>query len=414
MKRGVCTVGLFLAVLLVLGWASSRFEKRAAVEAAGVQAPRFEVDPMWPKPLPNHWILGNVIGVSVDAQDHVWILHRGGSLERMESYAAANPPAAECCSAAPPVLEFDQAGNLVGHWGGPGQGYDWPVTNHGITVDYKGNVWIGGNGRGPQPGQGAPGAGQNEQLPGTGRYNDNMVLKFTRDGIFLMQIGHPGMSQGSNDTDNLKGPAKLFIDAATNELYVADGYGNHRVIVYDADTGKYKRHWGAYGKKPDDTSLGLYNPDAPPALQFRNPVHCAQLSNDGQLYVCDRSNDRIQVFKRDGTFIKEVFIAKRTLGDGSVWDIAFSKDPEQKYLYLADGSNEKVYIILRETLEILTSFGDGGRQPGEFYAVHSIATDSKGNIYTTETYRGQRVQKFVYKGMAPVTKKDQGVVWPKR
>jgi len=165
----------------------------------------------------------------------------------------------------------------------------------------------------------------------------------------------------------------LFVDKASDELYVADGYGNHRVIVYDAETGKYKRHWGAYGKKPDDTNLGPYNPDAPPAQQFRNPVHCAELSNDGLLYVCDRPNDRIQVFKKDGTFVKEAFVATKTLGDGSVWDIAFSKDPQQTYIFLADGSNEKVYVLLRDTLEILTSFGDGGRQPGQFYAVHSIA-----------------------------------------
>ncbi|MBI3665230.1 MAG: hypothetical protein HY236_03230 [Acidobacteria bacterium] len=352
---------------------------------------------MWPKPLPNHWLMGNTIGVSVDGQDHVWIIHRGASLERMETYAQQNPPASECCFSAPPVLEFDQEGNLIGHWGGPVEGYDWPDSNHGITVDYKGNVWIGGNGRGKDP-----------KL-----YHDNQVLKFTQEGKFLMQIGHPNQSQGSNDVDNLKGPAKLFVDKATNELYVADGYGNHRVIVYDAETGKYKRHWGAYGHKPDDTNLGRYNPDEPPAQQFRNPVHCAELSSDGFLYVCDRPNDRIQVFQKDGAFVKEVFIAQRTLGDGSVWDIAFSKDPQQKYIYLADGANEKVYVILRESLQILTSFGDGGRQPGEFYGVHSIATDSKGNIYTTETYRGQRLQKFAYRGMGPVTKLDQGDVWPK-
>ena len=183
--------------------------------------------------------------------------------------------------------------------------------------------------------------------------------------------------------------------------------------MFDADTGTYKRHWGAYGKKPDDTNLGRYNPDAPPAQQFRNPVHCAELSKDGLLYVCDRPNDRIQVFKKDGSFVKEVFIARRTLGDGSVWDIAFSKDPQQKYLYLADGANEKVYIIDRASMEILTSFGDGGRQPGQFYAVHSIATDSKGNIYTTETYEGKRLQRFIYKGLGPVTKQDQGTVWPR-
>jgi DNA-binding beta-propeller fold protein YncE len=414
MKRNLYLGSAFIAILVALGVGSTILERRAAVQAAGVQAPRFEVDPMWPKPLPNHWLLGMTIGVSVDAQDHIWIIHRGGSLERMENYAAANPPASECCMAAPPVLEFDEEGNLIGHWGGPGQGYDWPVSNHGITVDYKGNVWIGGNGRGAQVAPPTQAAALNESQPGGGPFNDNMVLKFTQDGKFLMQIGHPGQSKGSNDLENLKGPAKMFIDKATNELYVADGYGNHRVIVFDADTGKYKRHWGAYGHKPDDTSLGPYNPDAPPAQQFRNPVHCTELANDGLLYVCDRVNDRIQVFHKDGTFVKEAIIAKRTLGDGSVWDIAFSRDPEQKYIFLADGSNEKVYIMLRDTLEILTSFGDGGRQPGEFYAVHSIATDSKGNVFTTETYRGQRVQKFVYKGMAPVTKKDQGVVWPKK
>ena len=408
MKRTFYVGAAGLVLLIGLSVASVLVERKAAAQATGVQAPRFEVDPMWPKPLPNHWLLGMTIGVSVDAQDHIWIIHRGGSLDPKEAYGLTNPPGSSCCLPAPPVLEFDEEGNLIGHWGGPGQGYDWPLSNHGITVDYKGNVWIGGNGAGPQ------GQPTNEQVPGTGRYNDNMVLKFTQDGKFLMQIGHPGQSKGSNDIANLKGPAKMFVDPKTNELYVADGYGNHRVIVFDADTGKYKRHWGAYGHKPDDTQLGPYNPDAPPAQQFRNPVHCAQLAADGLLYVCDRSNDRIQVFKKDGTFVKETFIAKRTLGDGSVWDIAFSKDPQQKYIYLADGANEKVYVILRDTLEILTSFGDGGRQPGEFYAVHSIATDSKGNVFTTETYHGQRVQKFVYKGMAPVTKKDQGVVWPRR
>ena len=390
MKRNVSIGMMFVMVLVALGVATVVLEKKAKVEAAGVQAPMFEVDPMWPKPLPNHWLLGMTIGVSVDAQDHVWIIHRGASLDAKEAYATTNPPGSECCLPAPPVLEFDQAGNLIGHWGGPGQGYDWPDSNHGITVDYKGNVWIGGNGAG-----------------------NNQVLKFTQDGKFLMQIGKPKMSKGSNDTENLNRPAKLFIDKAANEVYVADGYQNHRVIVYDADSGQYKRHWGAYGNKPDDTNLGPYNPDAPAAQQFRNPVHCAELANDGLLYVCDRTNDRIQVFKKDGSFVKEQFIAKRTLGDGSVWDIAFSKDPQQRYIYLADGANEKIYVILRDTLEVVTSFGDGGRQPGEFYAVHSIATDSKGNIYTTETYHGQRVQRFMYKGMGTVTKKDQGVVWPK-
>ncbi len=405
-------VALGGAAALIAG--SYLLETKATVQAAGVQAPRFEVDLMWPKPLPNHWILGNVIGVNVDSNDHVWIIHRGASIERMESYAQTTPPSGDCCVAAPPVLEFDQAGNLLHHWGGPGQGYDWPDSNHGITVDFKGNVWIGGNGRGAQPARpaapAAPSAGGDDIGPGA--FNDNMILKFTQEGKFLMQIGKPGQSKGSNDVENVKGAAKLFIDKATNELIVADGYGNHRVIVFDAETGKYKRHWGAYGHKPSDVNLGRYNPDAPPAQEFRNPVHCAELSVDGLLYVCDRPNDRIQIFKPDGTFVKEVFIEKRTLGDGSTWDIAFSKDPKQTYIYLADGVNEKIHILKRDTMEELTNFGDGGRQPGSFYAVHSIATDSKGNIFTTETYRGQRVQKFLYKGLGPVTKKDQGVLWP--
>jgi len=425
MKRNLYVGALFLIVLAALLFAGSLLQKRAAVEAAGVQAPRFEVDPLWPKPLPNHWLQGQTIGVSVDAQDHIWIIHRAGSLEAGEKHATTNPPIAQCCAPAPPILNFDQEGNLLRSWGGPSptHEFDWPDSNHGITIDYKGNVWIGGNGLGTAPGGGGRGGARggargeqvlNEEQEGAaiGYTNDTMVLKFTQDGKFIMQIGKVGTTKGSNDVENLRRPAKLFIDKQTNEVFVADGYGNHRVIVFDADTGKYKRHWGAYGNKPDDKNLGNYNPDAAPSQQFRNPVHCAELSVDRLLYVCDRQNDRIQVFKPDGTFVKEQFINKRTLGSGSVWDIAFSKDPQQKYIYLADGENDRVHIIERESLQMLTTFGEGGRQPGEFYGVHSIATDSKGNIYTTETYRGQRVQKFVFKGLGPVTKEDQGVVWP--
>jgi DNA-binding beta-propeller fold protein YncE len=421
MRRNLYIGSSFLVILVALAIANYAVEKKAAIEAAQVMAPRFEVNPLWPKPLPNHWILGQTIGVSVDAEDHIWIIHRRDSLEPGERHATTNPPTAQCCAPAPPILEFDEDGNLLASWGGPGQGYDWPLNNHGVTIDYKGNVWIGGNGRGMPPAAGRGGAGRGptdtldeRQVAGVqGYFNDAMILKFTHDGKFLMQIGKPGQSKGSNDPENLRLPAKTFIDKETNEVYIADGYGNHRVIVYDADTGKYKRHWGAYGHRPEDTDLGRYNPDDPPPQQFRNPVHCAELSVDRLLYVCDRVNDRIQVFHPDGTFVKETFIEKQTLGSGSAWDIAFSKDPQQKYIYLADGENDRVHILDRQSLEVLTTFGEGGRQPGEFYGVHSIATDSKGNIFTTETYRGQRVQKFVYKGMAPVTKKDQGVVWPK-
>jgi DNA-binding beta-propeller fold protein YncE len=357
-----------------------------------VSAPAFEVDPYWPKPLPNHWILGSAIGVGVDSRDHVFVIHRRNSFnERTEIGAATDPKTGTCCIPAPNILEFDPDGNLVNSWGGPNEGYTWPVSNHGLTVDHKDNIWIGGNGRG-----------------------DSHILKFTRDGRFLQQIGIPGNDPDSLTTEHFGRVAKISFYPAANEAYVADGYANKRVVVLDADTGEFKRFWGAYGNTPDDTDLGRYDPSAPPAPQFRNPVHCAEPSRDGLVYVCDRPNDRIQVFRTDGTFVMETFIEPMTLGDGSVWDIAFSRDEEQRFLYLADGKNMKVWIIERQSMEILTSFGDGGRQPGQFFAVHSIATDSKGNIYTTETYEGKRVQKFVYRGMRPVTRRDQGTPWGDR
>jgi DNA-binding beta-propeller fold protein YncE len=390
-RRNLILGGTLVALVAALGFGQAALQ--ASVDAQAVQAPMFEVDPMWPKPLPNHWILGSTIGVGVDSRDHVFIIHRGLMTlnERTEAGSATDPPTGECCSPAPPILEFDPEGNLVNAWGGPADGYTWPNSNHGISIDNKDNVWIGGN----NPG-------------------DSHILKFTHDGKFLAQFGTPGQDPNSNALDHFGRVAKISFDVSANEAFIADGYGNKRVAVIDMDNGKIKRYWGAYGNKPDDANLGRYNPDAPLAQQFRNPVHCAEPSNDGLLYVCDRPNDRIQVFRKDGTFVKEVRIAPKTLGDGSVWDIAFSRDAAQKYIYLADGKNEKVYIIDRQSLEILTSFGDGGRQPGAFFAVHSIATDSHGNIYTTETYEGKRVQKFVYKGMGPVTKKDQGVLWPVR
>jgi DNA-binding beta-propeller fold protein YncE len=357
--------------------------------AQGPVAPRFAVDPLWPKPLPNHWVIGSTVGVTVDSRDHVWVIHTHSSISEREAKAGVLTPAGECCSAAPPVLEFDAAGNLVGSWGGPGVGYDWPTTNHGVAIDPMDNVWIGGNGP-----------------------DDAHIVKFTRSGQFLAQFGKPGGNAGSRDTANFGRVAKITFDAAANEAFVADGYLNKRVAVLDMTTGAMKRFWGAYGNAPDDTDLGPYDPAAPPAPQFRNPVHCAEPTADGLLYVCDRVNDRIQVFRKDGTYVSELLVAPQTRGGGSVWDIAFSKDAAQTYIFLADGGNERVRIIERATMRILTSFGDGGRQPGQFFGVHSIATDSKGNVYTTETFEGKRVQKFVNLGLAPVESTDAGVVWP--
>ena len=254
----------------------------------------------------------------------------------------------------------------------------------------KGNVWIGGNGN-----------------------TDTQILKFDKKGKFIFQIGKQGTHNGSNDLLNFWSPAKIFEDPAANEVYIADGYGNRRVIVLDRDTGKYKRHWGAYGSKPDDRAVPAYTPAAPPSKHF-NTVHCANVSKDGLVYVCDRVNDRVQVFRTDGTFVKEAFFDKNTLRSGSVWDMTFSRDPQQTYIYIANGVDEKISIVRRETLEVLTSFGDGGRQPGQFFGVHNLDTDSRGNLYATETYTGARIQRFLYKGVGPVTKAVQGVPWPSK
>ncbi len=378
------------ALALMGGVTAAAFQTPPAGSPAGAPAPSFRVDAAWPKPLPNRWLVGAVVGVAVDARDHVWIVHRPGTLQPNETRSIWR--------AAPPVLEFDPEGNLVSHWGGPGEGYEWPDLEHGIYVDDEGHVWLGAGGE-----------------------QDAHLLKFTRDGRFLLQIGRKGRNGGSNDTAHLGGAANVTVDAEAHEAYVADGYVNHRVIVFDSRTGAYKRHWGAYGKPPDDgyferagerlpgpfrgvvqheNAPSQYDPDGPPPPQFRI-VHVVRISRDGLVYVCDRTNDRIQVFRKDGTFVREAFVAKRTLGSGSVWDIGFSTDPGQTFLYVPDGTNQQVWILRRDTLEVVTSFGQAGRWAGQFYGAHNLAVDSRGNLFITETYEGKRVQKFVYTGMAP-------------
>jgi DNA-binding beta-propeller fold protein YncE len=342
-----------------------------APQAKAEDVPRFQVDPFWPKPLPDNWILGQVAGVAVDKNDHIWVIHRPDTLVDDEKEAMKNPPASRCCHPAPPVLEFDLAGNLLRHWGGPGEGYEWPKSEHGIFIDDDGNVWLAGNGNG-----------------------DHQILKFTADGKFLQQIGHAGATGGSNAPDRLGRPAHMMIDEAAGELYVADGYLNRRVIVFDAKTGAYKRHWGAYGNKPSDEKMPPYTPASALSQQFSNPVHCVRLSHDGLLYVCDRANDRIQVFHKDGSFVKEFRIEPQTLANGSVWDLVISNDPQQRYIFIVDGANNQVVVIARETGEVLSKFGQPGRMAGQFKWVHNVAIDSKGNLYTAEVGYGRRTQKF--------------------
>jgi DNA-binding beta-propeller fold protein YncE len=345
-------------------------------------APKYEVDAAWPKALPNNWIVGQVAGVAVDDRDHIWIVHRPRTLTDDEKALTLNPPRTICCAPAPAVLEFDVDGNLLSSWGGPGAGYDWPANEHGIHVDHKGNVWVGGN----------------------DEKNDHHILKFTRDGKFLLQIGKAGQTNGSNDTATLGRPAHMEVDASTNEIFVADGYKNRRIIVFDADTGAYKRHWGAYGAKPDDTPLPPYQIGQAPAKQFATPVHCARLSRDGHIYVCDRVNNRVQVFRKDGTFVAEYFVGPNTLANGSVWDMALSRDPQQTYLHIVDGANNQVWTLLRATGKVVNTFGRSGRNAGQFHWVHNVGIDSKGNLYTSEVDNGKRAQKFRIAGEVPDAK----------
>jgi DNA-binding beta-propeller fold protein YncE len=355
-----------LALLVVALWT-------APTPAA--EPPRFEVDASWPKTLPNQWIMGQAAGVATDAQDHVWVVQRPRTLTDDEKAASFDPPRTKCCVPAPPVLEFDQQGNLVQAWGGPGQGYDWPQNEHGIYIDPKGFVWLAANGD-----------------------NDGQILKFTRDGKFVLQIGKQGPQTNSLDTSRLGRPASVTVDAEANEVYVADGYYNHRIIVFDADTGAFKRQWGAYGKPPTDEKLPPYNPAATPAQQFANPVHCVRIARDGLVYVCDRANDRIQVFRKDGSFVKEFFVEKNTLANGSVWDLELWPDANETFLINADGANNEVRTLVRETGETIGAFGRNGRQAGEFHWVHNLAIDSKGNVFTTEVDTGKRAQKFLFRG----------------
>jgi len=334
--------------------------------------PAYKVDASWPKQLPNNWIMGQVGGMAVDKQDHVWVIQRPSSNTKDDLGAAQTPPASECCISAPPVLVFDAEGNLLKSWGGPGQGFDWPSSEHSIFVDNAGNVWITGNGA-----------------------KDRQAIKFSSDGKFLLEIGHPSAAPMNNsDTTILGRPAGIELDEKAHEIYFADGYLNRRIIVFDSETGAFKRMWAAYGNPPSDADLAPYAPGGTPSQLFRNPVHAVHISQDGFVYVCDRINDRIQVFSKEGKFVKEFFLRPTTLGNGSAYDLAFSHDAAQKFLLVADGENNVIWTLLRSDGSVVGTTGHAGRNAGQFHHVHAITSDSKGNLYTGEVETGRRVQKF--------------------
>lgn len=357
--------------------------------------PRYEVDAGWPKPLPNNWLIGQVGGMAVDKHDHIWVNQRPRTLTDDEEGAIPNPPTrtaprSHCCRPAPSVMEFDGEGNLLQAWGGPedpdkckAPGCLWPETEHGIFVDDGDHVWVSGSGS-----------------------SDRMLLEFTRDGKFLMMIG--GSFAGppdSNSKTSVGKAAGIFVDSSRNEVYVADGYLNSRVVKFNAQTGAFLKAWGAYGHAPIDPPPGP-PPASPTAIYskqppnensetFNRPVHCVVLSRDGLVYVCDRSNNRIQVFNRDGEFQQQFVFDPATRGLGSMWSIALSPDKDQRYLIYADGENNFFRVVERKSGAILGTFGRNGRNAGQFHWVHQIAVDSKGNVYTGEVDTGKRIQKFV-------------------
>jgi NHL repeat len=363
-----------LGLIVVVATVGGR-ESAALAQGASRTMPVLGVDPSRAK-LPNNWVVGTVSSVTVDRRDHVWILHRPGTV-----------PQNLKAQAAPPVLEFDASGAFVNAWGGAGQGYDWPLTEHGITVDYKDVVWIGGSG-----------------------VTDDMLLKFTTQGKFLKQFGAKGQSQGNLDRTNVNRSADVFVYQKTNEAFVADGYGNRRVIVLDAETGAFKRMWGAFGNAPDrePPSTAAGGPPAPATLDtdgpgsptFSNPVHAVKISNDGLVYVADRSNRRVQVFTPDGKYVTQVFINRAGPSNGSAAGLGFSPDAPQRFLYVSDLGNSHLLVLDRQTLQVLYQFGTRGTKPGDFQSPHHLAVDSKGNLYTAEVNPGNRAQKFLFRGMS--------------
>ncbi len=365
--------------------------------------PAFEVDPSWPPPLPNNWGLGLVSKISIARDEHVWILHRPRTFGCPEGETRCVP--AEGRTAAPPVIELDANGKFVQAWGGPGEGYDWPENEHNIIVDHNDNVWISGTA-----------SEGTQEAPRT----DDMIIKFTRDGEFLGQIGGRSVSRGNEDTTSVNKPGDLWVFAESNELYVADGYGNRRAIVFDADTLQFKRMWGAFGKPATDEETGSggigalggsrlgrqpgedtpLDTEGPGSPTFDGPVHGIAVSKDGVVYVCDRPNRRVQVFTTDGTYLTQLFVNRAGPADESAGGIALSADPEQRFLYVSDYGNSHIVVVDRERLEIMYQFGRNGEEPGNFAGVHHIAVDSEGNLYTAEVYPGARAQKFNFQGLS--------------
>jgi len=371
----ILPIGVILVAASFLGSCAGAEDSEASrARDANGDVPTFTVDPSWPLEMPDKWIMGAVTAVFVDAQDHVWVTHLPETLTPEEISAVQDPPLGTCCVPAPVVIEFDAQGNVVQGWGDPATQdiSEFPRNAHGLFIDHNDFVWIG-------------------------TFRHHRVMKFTRSGELVMQIGEYEVTGGSNDESLLGGPSGIWVDPSTNEVFISDGYSNRRVIVFDGETGAYLRHWGAYGERPDDTYRSNRDPAGPAPRQFSTP-HGLIGSNDGLIYVADRRGNRIQVFQQSGDFVTEKIIAPETRSSGSAFVVGLSPDADQEWLYLADGTNHKVWVLRRSDLEVVDEFGRGGRQVGQFLRPHGMSVDSQGNIYVGEASTGRRVQKFTVTG----------------
>jgi hypothetical protein len=373
MKRAELMAALLAAFIAMVGAEARLASAATAAQTSPTQnpiLPIFEVDASWPK-VPAKWKLGDVSSIAIDAQDNAWVLHRPRTLKPDQAPMAALP-----------ILVFDPAGNFIKTWGGPGNGFEWIEREHGIHIDYKGFVWLGGNN--------CPGL----KLPGLKPVADDQLLKFTPDGKFVLQIGASNQSKGNADTKNVHRAADVWVHPKTNEAFVADGYGNHRIIVFDADTGAFKRMWGAFANKPvdDDHCENVPKPDFnnTEGPQNFSIVHAIRVANDGMVYVADRENRRVQMFTNDGQFLKQLVKTATPFAR----NLALSTEPEQRFLYVGDG--KEIAIVDRKTLELVGSI----QSPGMLGGGHQIATDSKGNIYVAGA--GNGMQRLIFKGMSPL------------
>ena len=407
-------IGLVLALLAGVAFLISN----AGTGAQAQTTPRYKFDPDWPKPLPNKWKMGGVTGLAVDKDDNVWVLNRPNDLTDIELEAELNPALADCCVRPPSMIHIDKTGNVIGSFDAP--------QGHGMDVDSKGFVYIGQDTvrkydpktgkvvgevpRTPEREGGGGGAGRGGAARVPGRGGPGPVAGFLTPPGGRGQPNSEAAAEAAARTAAFRakyppttpmivgGLEEIRLDEAANEMYVADSYLGGRVMVFDMNTFAFKRGWGAYGHKLSEITTSdadrAYTPGGPMPKEFRGHL-TLNFSNDGLVYAADRNANRIHVTTKDGKFLKEFILAPTTGVGGATGGVGFSPDKQQNYLFISDLTNNHIWFLNRENGKVVGQMGSMGDNGGQFYGLHMIAVDSKGNIYTGEVFAGERVQRFV-------------------